>query len=88
MPQRKKAKTKKAMKKSINSLWKSLQEEKAKHAKASALVGRMKTAAQKQYSAMQGMTDTIRSMGHELINCKNERDITANAMADLVKRIT
>jgi len=87
MPQRKKAKTKKQMRKSINSLWKALQEEKAKHAKASSMVGHMKQNFIQQGKIMSNMADTIREMGEDLIDARFAKRENTKSTANLIKEL-
>ncbi|RLA00174.1 MAG: hypothetical protein DRQ42_06090 [Gammaproteobacteria bacterium] len=87
MPQRKKAKTKKGMKKSINGLWKSLQKEKLSHARATKHVAHLNQVARTQAMVMQKMAEEIESMGHQLIDDQRAKNDNADFVADLITRI-
>lgn len=88
MSQKKKSKTKKQMKKSINSLWTSLQEEKAKHAKASAIVGHLKQDLDRATRVVTGQRAALREMNHNLAVAGNREEHTTEVMAGLVKALT
>lgn len=88
MPQKKKSKTKKQMKKSINNLWNTLQAEKAKHAKASGLVSRMKINLHVLDNVNNGMRNHISDLENTLESMKNRENHASEVMAQLVSNLT
>lgn len=82
-----KAKTKKQMKKSINSLYTSLQEEKAKHAKASNIVGRHKQSIHTMANMIKDLGCTIIHAQKEIEQLKYDKVHTTEVTAGLVKEI-
>ena len=85
--QKRKATTKKGMKKSINGLWKSLQKEKLSHARATKHVAHLNQVTRTQAMVMQKMAEEIESMGHQLIDDQRVKDNNADFVADLITRI-
>lgn len=84
MPQKKKAKNKKQMKKSINSLWTSLQTEKTKHSKASSLVGKLKSALLMSRKLNQHAARQIHMLQAEIQCMKNREDYASEVTAKLI----
>jgi len=87
MPQKKKSKTKKQMKKSINSLWKSLQTEKTKHSKASSIVGHMKTNITTAHKAIRFLAQQNRNLKDEINTMHDREEHASEVMAGLVKNM-
>lgn len=88
MPQRKKAKSKKEMKKSINSLWKSLQLEKTKHAKASSIVGKLKQELYIQMEKNNWLSDRLDDTNNDLKIAYDREEHTTEVAANLIKEIS
>ena len=87
MPQRKKAKTKKGMKKSINGLWKSLQKEKLSHTRATKHVAHLNQVARTQAMIMEKMTHEINHLEHQIESQMTKENNNSDFVADLIQRI-
>lgn len=87
MSQRKKAKSKKGLKKSITRIWKALVHEKEKHKIASALIGKLK---QENRILRGGIAELTRQLDIEYNKVKDLQEIQSikmDAAADLIERI-
>lgn len=82
--QKPKAKTKKDMKKSINSLYNTLMDEKTKHAKASKIVGFLKDAISVQNSVLTTYKRVNTNLKEQLEVAQNREKHATEVTADLI----
>jgi len=87
MPQRKKAKTKSEMKKSIKNLYDALQAEKAKHAKASDMVSIMKLTMARLSHRLQCSNNRNECLKEKLDEARYDEQHASEVMANLVRKL-
>jgi len=87
MPQKTKSKTKKDMKKSIDSLWKSLQKEKGRHVAATKHVSYLTQALHSQNDIVETLDRTNDNLGDSLIEKEDKERHTVEFVADLIARL-
>ena len=87
MSQKRKAKTKKEMKKSINNLYKDLMKEKAKHAIASKIIGHLRSVIHERDNAHSTLHTAYTRQQCELNDLYEDRERVMDISADLMKRM-
>jgi len=87
MSQKKKASTKKELKKSVNNLYKALMKERTKHDKASDMIAKLKCALDTSQAIGQGKCEAIHGLAEELDYEQEKTEIVSDAMADLVAKV-
>lgn len=88
MSQRKKAKTKKQLKKAINRLYNALMKEKESHRKASKIVGHLKQSLARSANVLRDLAHS--NMEHKQKTCAltHDNNKTLDVSAELIKRLT
>ena len=87
MSQRKKSKTKKQMKKSINGLYNSLQKEKSKHFKASKMIGYQKRYIQNLEQSVNAFQTELRHAKSVIGQLRYDEQHASEVMANLLRKM-
>jgi len=87
MPQKKKAKTKKEMKKSIGNLYDALQKEKGRHARASDLIARSKWVTCNMLGQIQQQQEQISTLKERIDKYKYDEKLTSEVTANLIRKL-
>ena len=86
MPRKKKAKTKKELKKSVNRLYKALMKEKEKHRKASKMVGYMTTTTRELVDSNNKWKEAYADLNQAYDEVLTKHEIVLDTSAELLKR--